>query len=59
MRVDAEWMQVKTKSGRRITVGRGERGTEAMPHDAGARVSHGGQVVREILVPTYREDWKL
>jgi len=59
MRVGAEWMQVKTKSGRRITVGRGARGTEAVPHDAGARVSFGGQVVREILVPTYREDWKL
>jgi len=59
MRVDAEWMEVKSKSGRRLTVKRGARGTEAEPHDAGARISHGETVVREIIVTTYREDWKL
>ena len=59
MRIDAEWMEVKSKSGRRLTVKRGARGTEAEPHDAGARISHGGTVVREVIVPTYREDWKL
>jgi len=59
MRVDAEWMEIKSKSGRRLSVKRGARGTEAEPHDAGARVSHGGTVVREVIVPTYRDDWKL
>lgn len=59
MRVDAEWMKVKSKSGRRLTVERGARGTEAEPHDSGARISHGETVVREVIIPTYREDWKL
>ena len=59
MRIDAEWMEVKSKSGRRITVKRGVRGTDAEPHDAGSRISHGETVVREVLVPTYQEDWKL
>ena len=59
VRIDAEWMQVKSKSGRRISVARGARGTEAMAHDVGTPISHGGQVVREVRVPTYREDWKL
>lgn len=59
MRVDAEWMEVKSKNGRRLSVKRGARGTEAEPHAAGSQISHGGTVVREVLVPTYRDDWKL
>jgi len=59
MLIDAEWMRVRTKDGRRVTVERGVRGTAAAWHDAGALISHGGTVVRELAVPTYREDWKL
>jgi hypothetical protein len=59
MLIDAEWMLVRTKSGQRITVQRGMRGSKAAYHDMGARISHGGTVVREVVVPTYREDWKL
>jgi len=59
MLIDSEWMLVRAKSGKRVTVKRGVRGTKAAYHDAGARISHGGTVVREVEVPTYREDWKL
>jgi hypothetical protein len=57
--VDAEWMLLRTKNGKRVTVQRGMRGSKAAYHAAGARISHGGTVFREVEVPTYREDWKL
>lgn len=59
MLLDAEWMRVKSKSGRRVIVERGVRGSAPAAHDAGVRISHAAQTVREVLVPTYREDWKL
>jgi hypothetical protein len=59
MLLDAEWMRVKSKSGRRVIVERGVRGSAPAAHDAGARISYAAQTVREVLVPTYREDWKL
>ena len=57
--IDAEWMLIRTKNGKRVTVKRGTRGSKAAYHDAGARISYGGTVVREVEIPTYREDWKL
>jgi hypothetical protein len=57
--VDAEWMRVVSVDGRNVAVERGQRGTKAASHKAGAMVHHGLRLVREIPIATYREDWNL
>jgi hypothetical protein len=59
VRVDQEWMQVRSVVGDSITVQRAQRGTKAAIHDAGALVHWGQPAVREIPVPTFQEDWNL
>lgn len=59
IKIDGEWLRVRHTAGRRVTVERGGRGSEARAHEAGALVHHGTLLVREAAVPTYREDWNL
>ncbi|MEW6072490.1 MAG: prepilin-type N-terminal cleavage/methylation domain-containing protein [Planctomycetota bacterium] len=59
IRIDEEWMAVVTRAGAEISVRRGQRGTRAAAHAAGALLHHGFAVVREVAVPVYREDWNL
>jgi hypothetical protein len=57
--VDAEWMQVVRVDSGSLSVKRGARGTTPAGHANGAMVHHGLRFVREIQIPTYREDWNL
>ena len=57
--VGTEWMQVLSVSGPSVGVKRGQRGTKATSHKAGAMVHYGLRLVREIPIATYREDWNL
>lgn len=57
--VGEEWMEVLAVSGDRATVKRGQRGTAARQHQAGALVHYGWNVERDVAVPLYREDWDL
>lgn len=57
--LDAEWMQVVSTSGERLSVKRGARGTTPAPHEPGALVHHGMRVVREVPIATHQEDWNL
>ncbi len=59
LKVDGEWMRVRSIRGNHLTVERGMRGTQAMIHDGGALVHWGLAVVREVPVDLYREDWNL
>lgn len=59
VKIDGEWMLVTRVSGDRLTVKRGQRGTETMIHDADALVHWGLGLSREIPVALYREDWNL
>lgn len=59
LKIGGEWMRVTSISGRRVSVQRAQRGTEARAHAPGALVHHGARFVREIPVELFREDWKL
>jgi len=59
VKIEGEWMRVTGVSGRRVTVARGERGSEVVAHDSGALVHWGLNLVREVPVRLYREDWDL
>lgn len=57
--VGDEWMELTALDGDRVTVKRGQRGTRALLHPAGALVHHGHRTVREVPVDLVREDWDL
>ena len=57
--IGEEWMSVRSKGRKTVSVGRGERGTRALAHPPDAVVHHGTTLVREVPVALYREDWKL
>jgi prepilin-type N-terminal cleavage/methylation domain-containing protein len=57
--VDEEWMEVQSIAGARLSVHRGARGTPARQHGAGTVIHHGWAMMREVLVPLYRDDWDL
>lgn len=57
--IGAEWMRIRSTSGRGVVVERAQRGTQAAHHAQGALVHHGLRLVREVPVPLYREDWGL
>lgn len=59
IKLDGEWMRVKTVRGNQLTVERAVRGTRAMIHEAGTMVHWGLTLVREVPVDLYREDWNL
>lgn len=59
VRVDAEWMEVVSASGRTLSVRRGARGTTPALHKTGALVHHGETVVRELPLSIQQEDWGL
>lgn len=59
IKIDGEWMQLRDVRGDRITVRRGQRGTDITVHDPDALVHWGLTLVREIPVALYREDWDL
>ncbi|MDF1797915.1 MAG: prepilin-type N-terminal cleavage/methylation domain-containing protein [Planctomycetota bacterium] len=57
--VDEEWMQLLSKTGDRVTVQRGQRGTLGTPHKASAPIQFGWRTVREVPIGLSREDWNL
>ncbi|MDP6539164.1 MAG: hypothetical protein QF903_00620 [Planctomycetota bacterium] len=57
--LDGEWMRVTGVSGSRVSVRRGQRGSEPVPHEPGSMVHWGARVVREVPITLYREDWNL
>ena len=59
LKIDGEWMRVRDIRGDRVTVARGQRGSEIMAHDPGSMVHWGMALVREVPVALYREDWDL
>lgn len=59
LKLDGEWMELKSRSGRQVIVSRGVRGTQPMIHDPGTLVHWGLPLVREVEVEMYREDWNL
>lgn len=59
VKVDAEWMQVLSRSGSQLSVRRGARGTRAALHKPGALVHHGEIVVRDLPIALQQEDWGL
>jgi prepilin-type N-terminal cleavage/methylation domain-containing protein len=54
-----EWMELRSVDGDRVGVTRGQRGTRALLHPAGALVHFGHRTVREVPVDLVREDWDL
>jgi len=59
VKIDAEWMRITSVSATSVGVARGQRGTRAASHAAGAMLHHGEPYVREIPIPTYQDDWNL
>lgn len=59
VRVDAEWMEVVSVSGRSLSVRRGVRGTPPALHKTGALVHYGETVLREVPLSIQQEDWGL
>jgi hypothetical protein len=57
--LDSEWMLLVSVSGRSASVKRGQRGTQAAPHEAGTLVHFGRATAREVPIATHREDWGL
>ena len=57
--VDEEWMQLLSKSGDRVTVQRGQRGTLGTPHKASAPIQFGWRTLREVPIGLSREEWNL
>ncbi len=57
VKVDGEWMKWKRIVENQLVVERGQRGTAALGHAAGARVHVGETFQRTIDIPVYREDW--
>lgn len=59
LRFGAEWVELVDKRGPVITVRRGRRGSRATEKETGLLVHHGAQLLHEIPVAAYREDWNL
>ena len=59
LKVDGEWMLLRSVHGRRITVKRGVRGTKAMVHDPETMIHWGLPLTGQVTVAMYREDWNL
>jgi hypothetical protein len=59
IKLEGEWMEVTRVDGDRVSVKRGQRGTQAIVHGRGVLVHWGLPLVREIPVALYREDWDL
>ncbi len=59
IKIDGEWMQVTLISGDRVTVRRGQRGTQIVAHAPDSLIHWGLALVREVPVSLYREDWDL
>jgi hypothetical protein len=59
LKVGGEWMEIKAKSGRSLTVRRGARGTKPAQHASGAMVHHGQALLREVPIALHSEDWNL
>ncbi len=59
IKLEGEWMEVTGVDGDRVSVKRGQRGTQAIVHNSGVLVHWGLPLIREIPVALYREDWDL
>ena len=59
VKIGPEWMQVTGRSGDRIRVKRGLRGTERVAHEAGLMVHWGVPVVTDVRVDQFNDDWSL
>jgi hypothetical protein len=59
IKIEGEWMEVVRITGDRVTVKRGQRGTQTVMHDPGLLVHWGLPLMREVPVALYREDWDL
>lgn len=59
VRIDHEWMRITDRIGATVSVRRGQRGTVAGPHEAGAMVHYGRLTRRDVPIATHREDWGL
>ena len=57
MRIGAEWMQLSSRVGNRVSVRRGVRGTQPVIHPRDRMVHHGETVVFEVPISTYHDDW--
>lgn len=57
--IDEEWVRVRNKTGRRVAIERGVRGSRPLPHEEGALVHYGPTLRYEVPVRLYREDWNL
>ncbi len=59
IKIGAEWMSFEDIDGDTLTgLRRGQRGTLAMNHDAGAAAHYGRTVVREYTIATYRDAYQ-
>ncbi len=56
-KIDAEWLRLTAISGRRLSVQRGQRGTQAAVHSAGRLLHRGRPQVREIPIAVNLEQW--
>jgi len=59
VKIGPEWMELVAIHDDSITVRRGVRGTLAVGHGEGDLVHWGFRLVREVPIPTAREDWDL
>lgn len=57
--IDEEWFELRSVAGERVTVRRGQRGTEAVAHRPGAKLWYGWRTELELPLGTAREDWSL
>jgi hypothetical protein len=57
--VDEEWLEVRSVVGEHVTVRRGQRGTPAVAHKAGAKLWYGWRTEIELPIGMAREDWNL
>jgi hypothetical protein len=53
-----EWLELLGTSGNEARVRRGQRGTRAAEHKAGAWLRHGERSQREVVIPAQREEWR-
>jgi hypothetical protein len=55
-KIEGEWISFETRTTTELhRVRRGQRGSTAVPHAAGATVRHGETFVRDVYIPVYRE----